>query len=275
MTKFSDYFTSETYLKVLPNSSVDVTLDKTGHTLYLKIDSKEKITAVSYQGKLSPWLSSMCEILEGKSLNEALLLSRKKWEVLFQEDTSFWDYLHEDAADEEVFFYPLELLRASLDLYRGREFLYEEMSPLICRCFGVRESDVLSYLKKNPEPNLEDLTKKTKAGMGCRSCLPQMRRLLSLNGPKNRERFHKDKSHADWLLDIDYMLSCFPESLEWKMNVESFKDKRVTISFDKDVSQSEEEEVAQRLQGFLAAGVDLDLSFFLSSSKRTRHFSKA
>jgi hypothetical protein len=36
-------------------------------------------------------------------------------------------------------------LRSALDIYRGREYLYKEPEALICRCFGVRENDVLDY----------------------------------------------------------------------------------------------------------------------------------
>lgn len=78
-----------------------------------------------------------------------------------------------------------------------------------------------------------------------------------------RERVYKTKPIADWLLEIDYMLSCFPPAAEWQMQVESFKNRMVVITFKKDVSQKELEETGIELQRFLAAGVDEGLSFFL------------
>ncbi len=45
--------------------------------------------------------------------------------------------------------------------------------------------------------------------------------------------------------------------------MKSFVGAQVSISYDKAVSQAEEEKVSVELQDFLAAGLDADLSFFL------------
>ena len=223
-----------------------------------------------YLGPQSPWLASLCFLTLNKNLNEISSFNGKTWETVFQDDQTFWDLRQEE---EELFFNEsLELLKASIDVFRGREYLYQEASPLICRCFGVREEDVVTHLKTHETATLDSLCGETKAGMGCRSCVPQLKRWLVLNEQKKFAHYYKERPVADWLLDIDYMLSCFPKALDWKMELEKMKGTQVLISFDKEVSQREEETVARELQDFLGASVDGGLAFFL---RRARHFSKA
>ncbi len=263
MTSFKD-FTQGLNLSVLENPSVEISSQATSHTLYLKFDSKDVLLKASYQGQIDSWIGSMCSLIEGKKLCELLSLNWKVWDEAFSHDQVYWD-LKNDKSDE--FFFPaLELLKAGLDLFVGREYLYKETDLLICRCFGVRENDVLNYIRSTDDPTPEGLATFSKAGMGCRSCVPQLTKWLSINQPKKDLRFYKDKSRVHWILEIDYMLSCFPEALDWKMEVESFQGNQVMIKFDKEVSQKEEEEVALRLQDFLADSLDTDLSFFLIRS---------
>jgi bacterioferritin-associated ferredoxin len=267
MKKFKDFLTGA-HNSNIDFSSVTVALNQ--HTLHLKFDSRDVVLSAGYTGPRSPWLSSLCYLTEGKTLNEISLFSWATWDEAFKNDQTYWDIRQEE--DDHFFQAPLELLKASLDVFRGREYLYQESSPLICRCFGVRENDVVSFLKKENLATLDGLSGETKAGMGCRSCVPQLKRWLVLHESKKFNHHFKEKAFADWLLEIDYMLSCFPQSLDWKMEVQKMKGNQVSISFDKDVSQKEEEIVAKELQVFLAAGVDSDLGFFL---RRARHFSKA
>ncbi len=244
-------------------SNVSVSLD--GATLSLRFDSRDVIIAAGYSGPTDLWMASLCEILKDMTLSEARVLGLSHWDLVWKEDQFYWDLKLEIA--DRLFFAPLELLHAALDLYRGREFLYEEESPLICRCFGVREKDVLSFLRTAAEPTLEELSKATKAGMGCRSCVPQLRNWLKIP-VEGKNRFYKSKPVADWIELVDSFLPRFPEATPWKMNVESMKGNVVIISYDYDCSQKEEEETGKRLQGFLASSVDTDLAFFLSRSRQ-------
>lgn len=268
MTKFKDLITANSSNKEMDDASVSLTLE--AHTLFLRFDSKDIILRANYSGPASPWLSALCALLIEKTLTQALHFNWNTFEAAFKDDQTFWDFRQE--TQDDFFCKPLELLKATLDLFRGKEYLYQETSPLVCRCFGIRESDVLEHLQKNEVPTLESLSGETKAGMGCRSCVPQLNRWLVLHESKKHSHHYKDRPVAEWLLDIDYMLSCFPESQDWKMEVKSMKGKQVQISFEKEVTQREEEAIAKKLQDFLGAAVDGDLGFFL---RRARHFSKA
>lgn len=265
MINFKD-FVSGLHQSQIENPSVQVTSKLTAQTLFLKFDSKDVVIKASYTGAVDPWLDSMCSIVSGKTLSDMTKLSWRDWDQSFEHDQTFWDLKAEKA--DEFFFTPLELLKAGLDTYRGREYLYKESEALICRCFGVRENDVLDYVRSTDDPTPEGLATASKAGMGCRSCVPQLTKWLSIKMPKSQNHFYKEKTRAHWLLEIDYMLNCFPESADWKMEVKSFQGSQVSITFDKKVSQAEEEEVSVRLQDFLAAGLDSDLSFFLIRARQ-------
>lgn len=247
----------------MADATVDVSLE--GTTLFLKIDSRDRIVSASYQGEADIWMSSLCELLQEMTLTEARLVDLHHWDLVWKEDQFFWDMKLE--AEDRVFSAPLELLHAAIDVYRGREDLYREESALICRCFGVRENDVLEFLRTSEDTSLEALSKATKAGMGCRSCVPQLRQWLMI--PKEeRNRFYKSRPVADWVEMIDNAFSRFPEAEAWKMNVESMKGNVVLISYDRDCSQKEEEEMSKRVQGFFSSAVDVDLAFFLRRSRQ-------
>lgn len=246
---------------VMDNPSVQVCLKTSGHKFFLKFDTKDVLHKMSYSGPIDPWLESLCHISLGKNLSELSHLNLKNWDDVFAADQVYWDLKVEKA--DQFFFTALELLKAALDSYRGREYLYQEPEALICRCFGVRENDVMAYIRTTDDPTPEGLAAVTKAGMGCRSCVPQLTKWLSINKPKTQNHFFKEKPRAHWLLEIDYMLSCFPEASEWNMEVKSFQGTQVSILFKKDATQREEEEMTVKLQDFLGAALDSDLSFFL------------
>jgi bacterioferritin-associated ferredoxin len=260
MTKFKDFSTGANQ-GTLENPSVKVSLKASAHTLYLKFDSKDNLLQATYEGHADPWMSALCSVAINKNLNDLSHLCFKDFDQAFADDQSYWDFKVEKA--EQFFFSSIELLKAGLDIYRGREYLYKEPEALICRCFGVRENDVLAYVRSTDDPTPEGLATASKAGMGCRSCVPQLTKWLSIHTPNTTSRHYKEKTRAHWLLEIDYMLSCFPEAGDWKMEVKSFQGNQVMITYDKKVSQVEEEKVTNELQDFLAAGLDADLSFFL------------
>jgi bacterioferritin-associated ferredoxin len=268
MTKFKDLLTNRSFNTPIEFPSVSVAYNK--HTLEISFDSKDVVKNAGYIGEVNPWLGSLCFLLKGKSLSEITKLSWNHWDETFKDDQLYWDLKEEESS--HFFNDTLELMKASLDVFRGREYLYQETSPLVCRCFGIRESDILEHLQKEETPTLDTLAGASKAGMGCRSCVPQLKRWLVLHETKKHSHFYKEKANSEWLIEIDYMLSCFPKAEEWKMEVQSFKKQQVMISFDKEVTQSEEEKTAKELQDFLRASLDDGLAFFL---RRARHFSKA
>ena len=268
MKKFKDLISDKAFNRPLEFPSVSVTYGE--HVLELRFDSKDILINAGFTGPFNLWLSSLCSLMKEKSLSEISQFSWETWKEAYKDDQIFWEVI----PDEETKFLslPLEMCKAALDIYRGREYLYQEESPLVCRCFGIRESDILAHLKANESPTLETLAGESKAGMGCRSCVPQLKRWMVMHEAKKQNRFYKERPIVDWLLQIDESLAKFPLAKEWNMEVKSLKGFQVSISFEKDVSQIEEEKVGKELQDFLGRVVDPDLGFFLRSA---RHFSKA
>lgn len=256
MTSLRNCLLEESFNRKLENPSVSVNYKVSGHTFSLKFGPKDLIVEAAYEGPKDMWLSSMCFLLQGKNAQAAGELNLKSWEKFFQEDQEFWDLWTEKSQD--VFFIPLELLRASLDRYQGREYLYKEASPLICRCFGIREADLKA-----------DHSLKNKAGMGCRSCKPQLEKWIKeTEAGQKKIRHYKDRPLADWVLLVEEKLLEFSRLSDWKLEVESFKDKAVIISYQKSATQREEEETSKLLQAYLGAEVDPDLGFFLRRSRQ-------
>lgn len=268
MKKFKELISTRAFNKAFEFPSVSVTHGL--FTLNLRFDSKDVLVNSSFEGPFNIWLSSLCLMMEGKTLDEISLFTLDTWKSFFKDDQVFWEILSDE--ENKFFHRALEMCHASLDIYRGREYLYQDESPLICRCFGIRESDILAHLQSTETPTLDTLAGSSKAGMGCRSCVPQLKRWLVLHETKKHNHFYKERSVAEWLLQIDESLVRFPGSGEWKMEVQKFKGQQVIISFDKEVSQVDTENMGKELQAYLAREVDPDLAFFLSSA---RHFSKA
>lgn len=174
MIEFKKLLASAPHNQSLFDSQVQVTHE--GTTLHLRFDSRDVITAATYEGPPDVWMSSLCELLINMPLSEARFVDLSHWELIWNKDQFFWDMKLE--REDTVFFPPVELLHAALDLYRGREFLYKEESLLLCRCFGMRESSLESFLSSAQDTSFENLSKETKAGMGCRTCVPLLKERL-------------------------------------------------------------------------------------------------
>lgn len=262
MTGFKHHLTSSLYNKAPSEAGVSASID--GTTLHLRFDSKDNIIEATYEGTKDLWLSSLCELLKDMSLTEAKNVSLSHWDNIWNHDQFYWDMKLE--ISDRIFFLSLELLHTAIDMYVGKEFLYKEESPLICRCFGVREKDVIAFLNSSNDATMEELSKITKAGMGCRSCVPQLKELLKIPG-EAKKRFYKDRPVAQWIEEIETALKMFPYTSPWKLHVESMKGNVVMIAYEFETNQKQEEEVGKKLQGFLAGAVDSDLAFFLVRSR--------
>lgn len=266
MISLKELLSQKAYHGTMDKPSVSIKHEDSLYTLHLKFGPKDKIIEAAYEGALDIWFSSLCSMIIGKDLVFTATINRSSWEKHFANDQAFWDLWSERS--EEVFFLPLELLRAAVDKYQGREYLYLKSSPLICRCYGIREGDISDYFRNEKNPTLSDLSLKTKAGMSCRSCKPQLQKWFTiLDSSQNKKRYYKNRSFADWILIIQDRLGELPKHQDWKFEVQSFKEKAVIITYDKEVSQKEEEETSRLLQNYLGEEVGSDLGFFLRRSK--------
>ena len=88
MTRFKE-FSQGLFHSVLEFPSVSVSLKDSKHTLHLRFNNLDIITAASYAGPLDLWLGSLCFLIQGKSLAELLQFQQSNWDHAFQTDQRF------------------------------------------------------------------------------------------------------------------------------------------------------------------------------------------
>jgi len=265
MISFKEICALNSFEKKIQDETVSLSFGN--KSLFIRFDSKDQVIACSYTGGFDLWLNSLCFLMMEKNISALKQLSKEDWLKTFRDDLFFQEISEPLTLSSP--FYPLEMLKALLHTYLGRDDLYKEESPLICRCFGVREKDLLDL--HNKDIKFSDLHLHSSAGLGCRSCSSQVKKWWG-ESEEREERVINGKTKADWLVEMDYFLSCYPKALDWKMQIRSFKKSQVLISFDGNYPQREIESENEKLQDFLAAGLGLDLSFILI---RREHLEKA
>lgn len=101
--------------------------------------------------------------------------------VLIKEEARGYDF------QGEVFPLTLMGLEKICDELTGREQQQDveskDFDKLICRCFGVYESEIIEALEGAESPALKMITDETMAGGGCSSCLKDLKMLHSYYSP--------------------------------------------------------------------------------------------
>lgn len=142
--------------------------------IYLDIDNKDRINqfAYEYQGikGLIPYFSALSLMTKGLTLIEASELSNEDYYDFFEEDEVFINLM--ESGYIPLIELPLILLKEAINQYTGEEiFENSKTQELVCRCFGVYESDIKSLIENERSFELIDVMKKTCVGGGCGSCM--------------------------------------------------------------------------------------------------------
>jgi NifU-like protein len=73
-----------------------------------------------------------------------------------------------------------EALEAAFDDYEGKDPNGKDIrDPIICKCFGVKESTIREVIRENNLTSIEEVTNYSKAGGGCGMCDKDIAKILS------------------------------------------------------------------------------------------------
>lgn len=145
--------------------------------LTFKLDKNKKIKEVKFStfGCASAIASSsaLTEMLKGKTLEEAEKITNKdiaRYLGGLPEAKMHCSVMGREALDEAIKNYK------SGD--KEKHFQKKIEGRVICKCFGVTEKEILRAIKDNDLTSVEQVTFHTKAGGGCKSCHPDIERLI-------------------------------------------------------------------------------------------------
>ncbi|HEX2767709.1 MAG TPA: Fe-S cluster assembly protein NifU [Geobacteraceae bacterium] len=161
--------------------------------LFLKLDDKkERIVDAKFQtfgcGSAIASSSALTEMVKGKTLDEALLVTNK-------EIADFLGGLPEEKMHCSVM--GQEALEVAIAKFRGVTVELhdhehaEQGGEIVCKCFGLTEQFLKKVIAANKLHTAEQVTNFTKAGGGCGGCIPRIKELIAdVLGEKPQEE-HK------------------------------------------------------------------------------------
>ena len=141
--------------------------------LYIKVED-ERIVDATFQtfgcGSAIASSSVLTEMVKGKTLEEALLITNK--EIAETLGGLPKEKMHCSVMGREA-------LEAAINDYRGIETPKQEIEgEVVCECFGITDVQIRRAVEENNLTTLEDVTHYTKAGGGCERCHPEIERIL-------------------------------------------------------------------------------------------------
>ena len=246
---------------------VDEKISDGNVTLYLEVNKKKgTIESLSFEEKApslwTPFLNTLCLLAKGKKLIEAKKIS---WPDFFNKDPEL------KSGKLPFFNRPVILLGQLIDQYEN--LAVQDLCPLneedlVCRCFGVSESEVRRVLSDKKFTDLRAIIDETCAGGGCGSCTPQLKDLLSEDKDQHFS-FYCDTGklpRIDGMTPVEIILKSHDLLSSWKdLEKESFeilelKGRCLEIKLSSDLEKSVEAYLKDNLSREIAVKM-VDNSF--------------
>lgn len=126
--------------------------------------------------------SALTEMIKGLTLEEA--------EKITNQDIA--NYLG-DLPEEKMHCSVMgrEALEAAIAYYRGSS-AKKQPADVVCKCFGITATEIERIVRENGLSTIEQVTHYTKAGGGCRTCHPEIQKILdAVNGTRKTEADEK------------------------------------------------------------------------------------
>ncbi|WP_417336664.1 (2Fe-2S)-binding protein [Halobacteriovorax marinus] len=143
--------------------------------IFLDINNKSRLEGMFFECPSDhiyfPYFNSLAEKLERCPLNKV------------EEKLTQWLGEHESFFKTQFLNLPNFLLMRAFSEYTGADFNIESLAgdvsdKLICRCFGVFESQIRDYVLANESASVLDIADNLKATIGCGSCMDDVGEVL-------------------------------------------------------------------------------------------------
>ncbi len=152
--------------------------------LFLKLDdAKERIVEAKFQtfgcGSAIASSSALTEMIKGKTLDEALLVTNK-------EIADFLGGLPEEKMHCSVM--GQEALEVAIAKFRGgpipvhghdHDHDLAQEGEVVCKCFGLTDGFLRKVIEQNRLHTAEQVTHFTKAGGACGGCIPRIKEIIA------------------------------------------------------------------------------------------------
>mgnify|MGYP001336655862 CR=1 FL=1 len=152
--------------------------------LFLKLDdAKERIVEAKFQtfgcGSAIASSSALTEMIKGKTLDEALLVTNK-------EIADFLGGLPEEKMHCSVM--GQEALEVAIAKFRGgpipvhghdHDHGLAQEGEVVCKCFGLTDGFLRKVIEQNSLHTAEQVTHFTKAGGACGGCIPKIKEIIA------------------------------------------------------------------------------------------------
>jgi NifU-like protein len=156
--------------------------------LFLKLDdAKEKIIEAKFQtfgcGSAIASSSALTEMIKGKTLDEALLVTNKEIADFLgglPEEKMHCSVMGQEALEVAIAKFrggPIPIHDHDHDHGHGHDL--EQEGEIVCKCFGLTDGFLRKVIEQNHLQTVEQVTHFTKAGGACGGCIPKIKEIIA------------------------------------------------------------------------------------------------
>ena len=146
----------------------------------LEFDRHDHLASFCYSVKKDcfdlPIFEALAHLVIGGSIEQVEIIGFGELDQFFGKDKDYLSY--RDDGDRSLVNIPLQVFYRALASYKGQDMPRQESSPLVCRCFGVFEREIVNYIEKQEQVDLKKINGELLAGAGCTRCSEDIQKYL-------------------------------------------------------------------------------------------------
>ena len=140
------------------------------------IDGRDRIQEIGYKiDKDSPDLplyEALAQLVHNCFIYNINAIGWEEFDQFFQDDQDYINY--RENPKRPLITTSLQLFYQALRKFEGNIPPLAQVSPLVCRCFGVFQQDIIDHIHAHPNCDLKTLTGDILAGGGCTRCMDDL-----------------------------------------------------------------------------------------------------